>query len=111
MLIHLHTVLHLLKLYLLLLDELYKYCILTCIFKVFVRDVCTTILNMFTRLCELHVEDIRGSNYDFFVLRCNVTSRKNFITYQGPHLWKDLSLRTELFNSVLCQGPWIVLNI
>jgi hypothetical protein len=69
-------------------------------FKVFVHDVCTTIGNMFTRLCEIHVKDTRGSNYDFFVPRCNVTSRKNFITFQGPHLWKDLSLRTKLSNSV-----------
>jgi hypothetical protein len=88
------------RLNLLLLDELYKYCLLIHMFNVYTHKACRAIGVMFVRLYEIHTRVTRGFQYDFFVPRCITTSRQQFIVYQGSVLWNALSVNIKMSTSV-----------
>ncbi len=74
----------------LMLDDVYKYCVLCCMFKVFHNDCPVTISRMFTKLNTIVPYSTRHSSTNFFVHTCYTNVRKYFISHQGVMLWNAL---------------------
>ena len=55
---------------------------------------------MFVKLHAVHNFSTKGSEYNFYLSCCIVSSRQSFIAYIGPQLWNALPLNIKMCKSV-----------
>ena len=77
----------------LMLDDIYKYCILCLMFRVFHNECPVVFHDMFTKLTSTSHYNTRLKSANFFVHPCKTNFKKYFISHQGVMYWNALSLQ------------------
>lgn len=77
---------------LLLFNDLYRFCVLRIMCKVYLNICCAILSEMFTRINVSHSYNTRSCKHNFFFKTSRINVRKLFIRNNGAKLWNNMKL-------------------